>query len=792
MSNPGYEIYRFGRFWLSPSRHALYRDEAEVPLWPKSFEVLLYLATHPGRLVTKEELIRAVWPDAFIEEGNLAQHISRLRKAFESEPGAGQVILTIPGRGYQFTAEVSQELLPLSAPTGPGAATSGESPGNSLRIERWRERTHLVVEELSASGRAVPERRKPWIRGRAMILAACSLAIAVVAGWGVWRWRARAAPSEICHVVLADFVNTTGDATFDRTLRRALEVDLEQSPSLDIMSERTGVATLQMMGRSGDVPLIGDLAREICERTNRRALIEGTLSRVGTGYLVILQATDCATGTSLTSAKAEANDRGQVLATVDKAAEQMRSGLGESASSLANYQVPLREATTPSLEALKALSMGVYLMAQGRSDMEAKPFFERAIELDPHFAMAYGELSAIYYNNNDRETSRKYMAMAFQERFHVSAKERLKIEAHYYDQGLGDLLRANEAYRVWGETYPDDWVPWVNIANNDNELGMYRQAILAGERALQLGPERAINYSVLMRAYTSAGRFSDTHRIYELAMQRKKDSSGINAFMFNVAYVEDDEKTIAETDAWSQANPDDWYYIDRKAEAAATSGRYKDSVALFQQAYDIAKREKLDVSADDIVIDQAQIEAWFGMIAAARRTLVRLSTESNDGRDLVLLRIQLGNQMAVQRFLDVHKDDPGTLMKYVSLPQARAAMASQRDKPLEAISYLDPARPYELESSSIPTQLGEIYLQAHEPELALAEYQKVVSNAGIDPICPQLPLAHLGLARIYALQHNVAASRREYETLFSQWKNADQDLPVLQQARLEFKHLRAD
>ena len=769
-------LYRFDEFVLDRLKRTLVRDGAPVPLSPKAFEVLTCLVTNPGRVVTKEELLKAVWPESFVEEGNLVQHVVALRKAFADRAG---YIVTVPGRGYQFAAEVHEE-----------APVLAQNQSAGVMIQTVHEITRIVVEESGADGPlGLPAPAAPLMTAKKMWFAAAALAVAALAAWGVWRWHSQAIPSDYHQVVLADFVNTTGDAAFDRTLRRALEVDLEQSPYMDVLSERAGVATLQMMGRGGDTPMVADVAREVCERTNRKILIEGSIASVGPEYLVTLQATDCSTGKSLSSAKAEAADKGHVLGAVDDVAERMRSSLGESARSLASYQVPLKEATTPSLEALKAYSMGKYLQAQGQPDTEYKPFFEKAIDLDPHFAVAYGELSMIYYNNNDRDISKKYMLKAYQESGHVSARERFPIEAHYYDQGQGDLLRANEAYRVWGETFSDEWSAWVDIANNDNELGLFQEAIPAGERALQMAPDRTINYSVLIRAYTSAGRFADAKRIYQLAMQRKKDSSGINEFRFNIAYAEHDQKTIAETDAWSNANPDDWYYIDRKAEAAATSGQYKEAVALFRQAYDITKREKLDDSADGILVDQAQVEAWFGLNAAAKATLARLVSDSTDGRDLLLVRTQLGDKTAAQRFVTAHKDESGTQMKYGNLPQARAAAAAEQGKPLEAIAALEPARPYELASYSIPTQLAEIYLQAKDMDQAAAQYKKILANPGIDLVCPQYPLAHLGLARVYAMQNKVAESRKEYETFFSLWKDADADVPVLKQAHMEYAQL---
>ena len=362
------EVYRFGRFLLSPSKYTLYLADNELPLEPKSFEVLLFLAKNSGRPVTKEELLKAVWPDSFVEEANLAQHIFRLRKILGSASGTGNLIRTLPGRGYLFTAEVRREITPIAAAYESGAdfsyASVEAAAANGIAVERWRERTHVIVEEIATKQVAAPARAAGLVNRRNAAVTAALLVIVALAGWAAWRFHWRTAPSEYRQIVLADFVNATGDATFDQTLKRALEIDLEQSPYMDVLSERDEVNTLLLMGRPSDTPISSEIATEICERNNREVLLAGAISTLGSRYLLTLTGSDCNSGKRLAVAKAEANSREGVLDALDSVAEQIRKQLKESAQSLKDHDVPLRVVTTSSLEALRAYSVGKYLQSQ--------------------------------------------------------------------------------------------------------------------------------------------------------------------------------------------------------------------------------------------------------------------------------------------------------------------------------------------------------------------------------------------------------------------------------------------
>jgi eukaryotic-like serine/threonine-protein kinase len=799
MPGQNQEIYRFGRYSLSPSRHTLYLDDAEVPLTPRSFDVLLYLARNPGRLVPKEELMQAVWSGSFVEEGNLAQQIFRLRKALEPEPGSANFILTVPGRGYQFTAEVIPDGPASPSLTGITSNSSGtewgEQNGSGFTVERWRDRTHVVVEELAVGGSSLPEPSSTIPTRKKIGFAATILALAALASWAGWHWHQRVAPGRYRQIVLADFTNSTGDAAFDHTLKRALEIDLEQSPYIDVMSDGEALSTLHRMGRNDDSPITPEIAKELCERSNRQVLLTGDIAQLGGEYLLTLEATNCGSGERLTSAKAQATSREKVLAALDAIVDRVRSGLGESSRSLASYQVPIQEATTTSLEALKSYSIGIDMNLHGKGETETLPFYQRAVELDPQFAMAYGAIGSDYYNLNEMNLAAQYYKKAFDLSGRVSAKEKLILKAHYYAEGRKDLRQGIETYRQWAEIYPNEWIPWANMANEYIQMGEYAQAIAAGERALQIEPNQALNYSVLVRAYRRANSFADAKSIGLKAVQRQKDSANLHGSLYQIAIAEHDIDAHTREVKWAADHGSGWYgffFADLQAEEYASQGKYRDAESAFRHAWDVAERENLPESADDILLDRAFFEFSFGQPAAARATLSRVRKLDPDAPDVPLLQAELGNSNLAETFLAAHgaETHPGTLMNFVYLPRVRAALAMQHGRPMDAVDALAPASPYELADYDVLSERATAFMRARRPDLAVPEFQKIITNPGIDSVSVLSPLAHLGLGRAYSLEGNIPRSKSEYENFFALWKDADSDLPLLQQARREYAQLQ--
>jgi DNA-binding winged helix-turn-helix (wHTH) protein/tetratricopeptide (TPR) repeat protein len=800
------DLYRFDEFELSRSRRTLLRNGQPVALLPKTFEVLSCLVTNPGRVVSKEEILKSVWPSSFVEENNLTQHISLLRKALAD---GSRFIVTIPGRGYQFTAQVAIDgaepdfaespnghAAPIAADIHTFRAANGHAatsaPGQAVvRAVLNAAPAQLPSSRIPTLRRSIP--RWAWYTSAALVLLA-----AAAAGFTAWkRWRN---PPQIRSVLVADFANSTGDATFDSTLRRALEIDLEQSPYVDVMSEREVIGTLALMGRpesTGEAsPVTADVAREICVRANRQVLLTGAILSVGPEYLLTVEATDCNSGRQLTAAKAEAGAKEKVLSALDTIADRVRRGLGEPDESMQSYQVPIMQATTASLDALRSYSIGQSMDAQGKNETETLPFYQRAVELDPQFAMAYGAMANEYYNLSEPNLAARFYKKAFDLSDRVSAKEKLILQAHYYSEGIDDMEQGIDTYRQWTQIYPNDWVPWIDLANDYTQIGQYDPAIAAGQQALRIQPDRAINYSVLARALTRAGRFTEAQQIGAEAVQRARDSAGLHATLYEMAVFANDAAAIARETRWAAAGNSGWYgwyFPFEQAESAAAAGQHKRADGLFEAAWTAATGENLQEAADDLLVFQAAVDLDFGLPDAARAALSRMHNRNSDSADLAVVLARLGDLSAAERFVAAHSHEahPGTLAANVDLPRVRAQLAMAHDTPLEAVAALEPARPYELASFAVPTVRAQAWLKANHPDFAAAEYQKVLSNPGVDPLSPLAAMARLGLARALARQNKPAPSRAQYEQFFAQWKDADPGLPVLTQARDEYAHLTA-
>ncbi|MGA3212255.1 MAG: winged helix-turn-helix domain-containing protein [Terriglobales bacterium] len=785
------QLYRFDEFVIDLGRRTFARNGESISISPKAFDVLTYLVTNPGRVVTKDELLKAIWPDSFVEEGNLAQHISGLRKALGERASD---IVTVPGRGYQFAAQVRTEspvdLLPEMQALDNRAPDPMPAKAEDALVRGAREGAPELNEEslpAPVDGKAMPASRRVW-----PYYALAAVAVLAAAVWAGWRWLRPAAPAEFYKIVVADFTNTTGDATFDNTLKRALEISLEQSPFLDVMSERETVGTLQMMGQKGDTPLGVNVATELCVRSNRQVVLSGGIASVGSSYLLTLEATDCNSGKQLIAAMEQIAAKEKVLGALDVAADRIRRGLGESAKSRGSFQVPILQATTTSLEALKAYSLGQDLIAQGKGGSEALPFFQKAVALDPQFAMAYGALAIDYYNLDEYKLAAQYFQRAFDLSGSVSEREKFILRAHYYDLSQKDLAQAINAYQQWAATYPREWVPWVNIANDWTQLGRYAEAIPAGVRALELEPSRGGNiiYNVLTRAYKRANRFAEAKATAQRAVQRGKDSASLHALLFEVAFAEHDQKALSREIKWGQDHGDDWYFVYDWAFAEASLGKYGEAEDLFRKSYEIAERDNLPEVADGVLLDRASMEFHFGFPDVSRATLGRLHKPDPDSPDFAFLSAMMGDAPA-QSFLDAHMSGThDTLMAYHYVPLVRAALALQHGAPQDAIAALESAAPYEMADFRVQFVRGQAYLQANQPKKAASEYQKILDNPGIDPVNWMYPLAQLGLARARALQNRNSESRGEYDKFFALWKDADPELPVLKKAQLEYAHLQ--
>jgi len=777
------EIFQFGEFRIDPLERTLRRNESAVTLQRRAFDVLLYLVQNPGRVVTKDELLKNVWPDAFVDENNLTQSISVLRKALDQRPGDINYIATLPGRGYQFVIPV--QVLGQSEGAERRRRLGDAAQGGSLLLQQRTVTTSIITEERHT--------RKSNSISRWGVLATLIAGLFAISFAGVTAWKRLRPKPSVSALVLTDFVNSTGDMTFDHTLKRALEIDLEQSPYMNVLSERAGVSTLLFMGRKSDTPITADIGQEICERTNRQALLTGTISTIGNKYLVTLEASSCTTGKQLASAKAEAKSKEQVLEALDTVAERVRRGLNESAESVESYEVPLRVATTPSLEALRAYSIGKYLQSQGRSRSDIIAAYQQAVELDPQFAMAYRELAVENINSGQNAIGAEYYKKAFDLSDHISAYEQLVIRAGYYAYGQHDLIAGIKAYQVLASAYPQDVVGPINIIDEYMKLGQYVPAIATGERGIKQFPTNALMYENLAEAYKDVNRFEDCKRATLMAARVGRGDTGLHLNLFEIALAADDEDSLARETKWFETHEDGtsvWYFPSFRGGAAAVQGRYREARDLFQGAYQSAERVKLPETADKILIDEALVELRLGLPEASRMTLDRIRPADSGTPDYAQLRAELGDPSAAQAFLAAHNSpSPDTLLTYVDVPRIRAVLALEQGKPLDAIAALELARPYEMRDYNVLSLRAEALLRAGHPGKAMDEYTKILGNRGIDPTSVLYPLAYLGRARSYAALGNTKASRGQYEAFLSAWKNADHDLPVLKDANTELAML---
>jgi tetratricopeptide (TPR) repeat protein len=483
---------------------------------------------------------------AFVDETSLTKSISVLRKALRDEARENEFIVTLAGRGYQFVSPV--ERVGGSAPStlSPDGSLDrwsvSDAKGNAVLLQERTLRASVVTEETRYP--TLAKLRSGLIFGVFLLL---GLVAAGVAGFLVWRHRPPVKGP--VSAVLADFENTTAEQKFDHALNQALQIDLEQSPYLEILPRTRVQETLAEMRQEKDVPLNPPLAREVCERNNALLVLHGLLTKFGAKYLILLNADSCVTGKTLAAYKTSADSEEKVLGALDKVASEVRRQLGESAASLDRYQVPIVPATTPSLDALRIYSEA--RESYRRGDMKStQVLLNRALGFDPNFASAYRILGLSYYNLFDYEKAVELFKKAFDLREHTTERERLSIETMYYAYSLNDFEEAIRRSRQFLEIYPDVADSWVTLCNLLTQLGQYPEAVGAGEHALRLDPHSGVASVELARAYLRANRFADAKRIAQAAVAEGKDNWEIHSILFQIAFWENDAAAVKSEGEW--------------------------------------------------------------------------------------------------------------------------------------------------------------------------------------------------------------------------------------------------
>jgi tetratricopeptide (TPR) repeat protein len=641
---------------------------------------------------------------------------------------------------------------------------------------------------------ASPERTRRRVARRGLVAAGLVVGALVAALVLLVPSRRAPAITDRDSLVLADFVNTTGEAVFDGTLRQALAVQLEQSPYLHILPDERVHKALTLMGRSTDERLTRPLALEVCEREGAKAMLAGGISRLGTNYVLDLEAVNCRTGDSLAREQKEAGRREQVLRTLGRAAGSLREKLGESLASIQKFDRPAEEATTASLEALRAYGAAQEQRLKG-GDLSAVPLYKQAVELDPDFALAHARLGAIYGNFGAVALAREHARKAFELKDRVSERERLYIGYHYHDKVTGDIRQAIETLEVFRHTYPRDFTPLNNLSVAYSETGEAEKALETAQAALRVEPKNPLPYVNVCGAYQKLGRWDEAKAVCEQAAARKVDTMSTHFSLFQIAFVQGDEAAMRRELAWAAGKPDGPVLQGAEASVAAHRGQFRRARDLWQRTLEFATRSGLEQIAARIMTNEAGLEVAAGNPILARQKVSDALAVDRSPEVLVLaatITAAAGDASRAQALADeAARQIPPThtLFQARDLPAARAAIELARKAPDKALEALKPAAPYQRGHFGIAHLRGRAYLDLGRPAEAASEFQRVLDNRGFGPADFLYPLAYLGLARSAAAAGDKARARSVYQDLLTLWKDADPDLPVFKEAQEEYRKL---
>jgi tetratricopeptide (TPR) repeat protein/predicted Ser/Thr protein kinase len=656
----------------------------------------------------------------------------------------------------------------------------------------------------SAKAVSNPASKSVRFRWAAMAGAALLVIAVAVTGWMFYAHKAHAL-RDTDTVVLADFANSTGDVVFDDTLKQALATDLQQSPFFNILSDRKVSETLKLMGRSVDQRVDEKTALDLCQRTGSKAVLAGSIANLGSQYVVGLYALNCQTGDSLAREEIRTGKKEDVLNALDRAARKLRGKVGESLSTIQKYDTPLEQATTPSLEALKAFSVG-QIAAREKGDAAAIPFLKRAIELDPNFAAAYAGLASSYSNLGGTGLATENFQKAYELRDRVSERERFHVSAFYYTFVTGELEKANQTYELWVQDYPRDAVPRLDLGANYPSLGQYEKAAAETIEGIRLSPDSSIAYANLMQIYAFLNRPDEAKTVFEQAMALKLASPALNAILYGVAFLRRDAPEMQRQLVLTADKPGyEDVLLSYQSDTEAFSGHLGKARDFSRRAVASARRADEKETAAEWELNGALREAEFGNAGQAHNdTAEALALASS--RDLQILTAlalaRAGDSARAQKIADeLEKQNPvNTVIIGYWLPTIRAAIEIDRNNPVKALELLQAATPYEF-GYPLPTPefggflypaflRGQAYLLLHRGNEAAAEYQKFLGRSGLVANCPLGALAHLGLARAYALSGDAAQAKTAYNDFFTLWKDADANIAILKEAKAEYAKLK--
>ena len=782
-------LVRFDEFEVDLRGYQLRRSGRTLKLERIPMEVLFLLVERRGQLVTREEIIEKLWgKDVFLDTDNaINTAIRKIRQVLKDDPEQPRFIQTITGRGYRFIAHIAE----VGGPPVKEIAPAQEMPASSSSPNA----TAGVPTDVGK---------------RSKLIIPAIMAVVALSVGGYFYLRRTPKLTDKDTIVLADFSNTTGDSVFDGTLRQGLAVQLEQSPFLSLISDDRIQQVLRLMAKPADARLTPEISREICERTASAAVLDGSIASLGSQYVLTLRAKDCRSGDVLDEEQVQAARKEDVLNALGQIARKFRTRVGESLTTVKKYDVPLAEATTPSLEALKAYSEG-WQVSFSSGSAAALPFFKRAIEIDPNFASAYAALGRMYGDIGESVLSAVNTSRAYQLRDRASDQERFFISLTYDLQVTGNLEKAHQTCELWMQTYPRAWLPHALLAGGIYpSIGKREESVEEAKIALGIDPDFSIGYSLLADGYLALERTAEAEKTLQRAPERKLDIPDFHVQRYVFAFLKDDKTGMERESALPREKPgvDDWM-SNAEAFVSAYFGHLEEARKMSQRAADFARKaERRDTEAL-YEADAAMREALFGNALAAKQRAGGAG-ELSKSRDVeygTAFALALSGDSSRSQGLmeDLSRRFPeDTIVRFTYVPTIRALVALNHSQPSKAIKLLETSISYEggtpIEGGSefllgagtlYPAYVrGLAYLATRQGAEAAAEFQKILDHRGIVICDPIGALAHLQLGRAYALSGDKTKAKAAYQDFLTLWNDADPDIPILKQAKAECAKLQ--
>jgi eukaryotic-like serine/threonine-protein kinase len=777
-------LIRFGNeFELDLQAYELRRSGQLLKLERIPMELLLLLIEQRGHLVSRDQIVEKVWgKDVFLDTDNsINAAIRKIRQVLKDDPEQPRFVQTITGRGYRFISSVEEVVPPSASP---------------------------IVVELPALANAeakegVPEKLdsgKSNLRWKLLAVAVVLITIGTVLETFYLKGRRADRLNAQDTIVLGDFANSTGDPIFDDTLKQGLTLTLRQSPFLNILSQSKVSKTLRLMTLDPASALTPAVANEVCQRAGSKAYVAGAIGSLGSEYVIGLKAVNCHSGDMLAEEQVTAARKELVLAALSNAATKLRSELGESLTTVQKFGVPLTEATTSSLEALREYSQGLRAW-NTKGEAEAIPHLKRSTELDPNFASAYVSLGTVYVNLAEPDQALQNMTKAYELRNRVSERERFYIQGHYYHDVTGEFEKAIPAYQQWIAEYPSEPTPHTNLGNIYQETGHLEDALTEHLQALRVESNGVLIYENLALNYALLNRFDDAFATVNQAFARKLDDVTLHLLLMQVGFVRGDTALVQRQFDWGMSTPGaEDGFLATQADIEGSFGRLAKAREFTQRAVASALRAGSKETAAFWQAVGALREAQTGNAQEAAKQAEAALKMSRNRDTLILAGLALARTGKTERAKAIadqlDRDLPqGTLMQSYWLPSLRALMDLNLHDGAAALQSLQPAARCDMcDALPLPDLYpiylrGQAFLQSHQGEAAVNEFQRVLAHRAMIDFT-SASLAHLELGRAYAMSRDSTNARNAYQDFLTLWKEADSDLPILRQAQAEYARLK--